>query len=374
MGRLAEPISIEEIAGLSDPVLRNLLITQRYHEFAVDLRDGGVKEDATWCAFAVWASKTAGATIRGEVLPQRAREIIVEHKDSRHLLRRLTDRVGAYVNGELSRAHLERVAKAVTDDVSAAIADGNRLVFAELAPLFTAVITARKSMSEPSSAAIVASLQPVLDSLQDAEDTAGVAEAIRGYADALCSPDRKACTVLRANVLAVAHEQKRLQPNIETALDAAVTDTFKRVIQGDVADHLRGKVRAALDAMIDDVSKDMDTAWDTVLTETIMRLVTKSEVFDLHEDITPLSIGKMFPVELEDLTGTVAAPTVAEWDTTGGTGTPSGADDWADLHKRMNFIVNLFRSRQREATLFDPPYDDDQIAALDRREVPAPPL
>ena len=61
---------------MSDPVLRNLLITQRYHEFAVQLRDAGAGEDATWCAFAVWASKTAGATIRGEVLPAKAKQLI----------------------------------------------------------------------------------------------------------------------------------------------------------------------------------------------------------------------------------------------------------------------------------------------------------
>ena len=68
-------MSVTEIADTQDPVLRNLLITQRYHDFAVALRDGGAGEDATWCAFAVWASKTAGATIRGEVLPERAREL-----------------------------------------------------------------------------------------------------------------------------------------------------------------------------------------------------------------------------------------------------------------------------------------------------------
>ena len=61
--------TVGEIAAMADPVLRNLCITQRYHEFAVALRDDGCGDDATWCAFAVWASKTAGATIRGYVPP-----------------------------------------------------------------------------------------------------------------------------------------------------------------------------------------------------------------------------------------------------------------------------------------------------------------
>ena len=72
--------SVEEIAGMTDPVLRNLHITQRYHELATGLRDAGLGEDATWCAFAVWASKTAGATIRGEVLPARVRQLLVDNE------------------------------------------------------------------------------------------------------------------------------------------------------------------------------------------------------------------------------------------------------------------------------------------------------
>ena len=53
-------LSVQDIAAMTDPVQRNLWITQRYHEFALQLRDAGAGEDATWCAFAVWASKTAG--------------------------------------------------------------------------------------------------------------------------------------------------------------------------------------------------------------------------------------------------------------------------------------------------------------------------
>ena len=45
-------MSWQEIAGLNDPVVRNLCITQRYHELAVGLRDADLGQDATWCAFA----------------------------------------------------------------------------------------------------------------------------------------------------------------------------------------------------------------------------------------------------------------------------------------------------------------------------------
>ena len=38
------------------------------------------------------------------------------------------------------------------------------------------------------------------------------------------------------------------------------------------------------------------------------------------------------------------------------------------------FIVNLFRSRQRVAALFNPPFSAEQVAALDRGELPPGPL
>ncbi len=364
-------MSVQEIADTVDPVLRNLLITQRYHDFAVALRDGGAGADATWCAFAVWASKTAGATIRGEVLPERARELFEEHdKASGGLLARFNHTLVDMVRSRLSHDRLAQVAESVTADVSKSIADGNQLVFAELAPLFTALLEARASSAEPNRDALSAALDPALSSLQGTQDAGGVADAFRGYVDALCAPAGRACTVLRANVLAVAHEQQRLQPKIDDALSAAVSDTIKKMIEDDVVEHVpTGEARRLVDRVTDEVCRVMDKAWDTALTETIMQLATKTETFDLRQNVPPLSTG-MFPPELKTLTGTDAAGALKAWDRTGGTGAPSGAHDWADLHDRMNFIVNLFRSRQREVALFEPPFSDEQVAVLVLGEKP----
>jgi hypothetical protein len=367
-------MSVEEIAGTTDPVLRNLLITQRYHDFAVALRDGGAGEDATWCAFAVWASKTAGATIRGEVLPKRARELFEAHdKKSGGLLARFNHKLVDLVRHRLSHDHLAQVVDSVTADVSKSIADGNLLVFAELAPVFTTMLDARASSTEANREVLLSALTPALSTLKDAEDGIGVADAFRGYVDALCSPSGRAPTVLRANVLAVAHEQQRLQPNLEEALNAAVSDTIKKMIDDEVVDHVpTEEARRLLNGVTDEVCQAMDTAWDTALTETIMQLVTKSETFDLRENVPPLPTG-MFPADLQELTNADVAATVAAWDRTRGTGAPSGAHDWADVHERMNFIVNLFRSRQRQAALFEPPFTDEQVAALNRGEMPGGP-
>jgi hypothetical protein len=365
-------MSVQDIAAMSDPVLRNLWITQRYHEFSVQLRDAGAGVDTTWCAFAVWASKTAGATIRGEVLPARAMQLLQGNDAVHSVLQRFNHGVTGWAWSHLSHDHLGQVVEGVTGDVSKQIADGNVLVFAELAPLFTAFIDARHSSSTPSE--LAAAMGPALAPLGTDEDGAAVVAAFDAYGQALFTPADRAALILQANTLAVAHEQRRLQPAISAALDAAISDTLQKVIEVDIVRHLpTSEARRVLDVLTEDVCKVLDEAWDTALTEAIMKLATASETFDLRRDVPPLSAG-MFPSELDPLTWTAAEAALAQWDRTGGTGTPSGAHDWAVLEERMNFIVNLFRSRQRDASLFSPPFSDAQLAVLAQGQLPPGPL
>jgi len=364
-------MSVQDIAAMPDPVQRNLLITQRYHEFAVQLRDAGAGEDATWCAFAVWASKTAGATIRGEVLPARTKQLLADNDAVQSVLQRFNHGVTGWAWKHLTHDHLAEVVEGVTGDVSKQIAEGNVLVFAELAPLFTKFIDARRSSSTPSD--LAAAMAPVLDPLASDEDGATVVAAFDAYGQALFGPPDRAALILQANTLAVSHEQRRLQHAIAAALDAAISDTLEKVIEVDIIRHLpTDEARHVLDGLTEDVCKTLDEAWDTALTEAIMQLATPSETFDLRRDVPPLPVG-MFPPELDPLTGT-AASAVARWDRTGGTGTPSGARDWAVLEERMNFIVNLFRSRQRDASLFTAPFSDAQLAVLAQGQLPPGPL
>jgi hypothetical protein len=59
------PPEVRRIAAIGSPVLRNLEITYAYSLLAADVarRTG---QGANWCTFATWASRQAGATIRGE--------------------------------------------------------------------------------------------------------------------------------------------------------------------------------------------------------------------------------------------------------------------------------------------------------------------
>src|SRR6187431_1673137 len=58
---------ISRIAAMTEPVLRNLHITQCYCELSAAFANR-MKSGANWCTFATWASKQAGQTIRHEDL------------------------------------------------------------------------------------------------------------------------------------------------------------------------------------------------------------------------------------------------------------------------------------------------------------------
>jgi hypothetical protein len=273
----------------------------------------------------------------------------------------------------LSHEHIARVIDSVTADVSKHVGDGNLLVFAELAPLFTALLEACRA-SPRSREELTRAMAPVLTAIPESDDAGGVVAAFNAYAEALFAQANRPALVLQSNTLAVAHEQQRLQPAISGALDAPISDTLKKVIETDVVRHLPvADARQVLDGLVEEVCSALDATWDTVLTEVIMQLVTATETFDLRRDVPPLPEG-MFPPELLDLVGTVAAPTVSLWDRTDGTGAPTGARDWAVLEERMNFIVNLFRSRQQDAALFDPPFSNAQLEVLAEGQLPPGPL
>jgi hypothetical protein len=365
--------SIGDIAGMADPVLRNLFITQRYHELAVGLRGAGYGEDATWCAFAVWASKTAGATIRGQVLPDKAKSILLRDSTTQESLQHFNHCLAGRALQDLTHDHLGQLIDGVTADVSQHIAAGNVLVFTELAPVFTSFLGALFSR-QADDEALAAAVAPVLPSSGTDADAAAVSLAFSSYGRAVFAPQERAPLILQGNILAVAHEQRRLQAAISGALNAAISDTLEEFIETDIVRHVpSAAARREVNGLTLGVCRVLDEAWDTALTESIMQLVTASETFDLRHDVPPLPDG-MFPTSLRSLHGTAAEDAFARWDTTGGTGVPTGAHDWAVLEERMNFIVTLFRSRQNDASLFDAPFSPDQLADLALGQLPSGPL
>ena len=70
---------VDTIGAIGDPVIRNLRITQCYHELAGAVAER-VAPGANWCTFATWASRQAGQTIRGEDFARGAEDILGSHE------------------------------------------------------------------------------------------------------------------------------------------------------------------------------------------------------------------------------------------------------------------------------------------------------
>jgi hypothetical protein len=368
-------LSNSEIAALEDPVLRNLWITQRYHELARQLRDAGLSEDATWCAFAVWASKTAGATIRGDELPNLVRKLLADDQAAAGALRQFNHGLGPWLEWTLEHTHLLKFVEEISGQVSASIAAGNVLVFSELAPLFTALVADSSGATHADRAAAAADLAHCIQLLDDqGVDTTLVVAAFAAYQQALNDQAQRPALVLAGNILAVSHEQERLQPAITNALDAAIHDVLNAFMEREVAPLMpHHEARHLLRKVAAEVEKALERIWQSALTGLMLRMQTPAENLDLKHSVPPLPEG-MFPPELAQLVGTAAEIPYGKWDRTNGTGDPSGASDWAVITERMNYIATLFRSRQRHPSLFQPPFSVTQLAALADGRVPEGPL
>ena len=268
--------TVGEIAGMVDPVLRNLCITQRYHEFAIALRDAGCGTDATWCAFAVWASKTAGATIRGEVLPGRAKALVLDDDSTQAALDRTNQGLAGKAVRKLSHDHLGRIIDSVTSDVSSQIATGNVLVFRELAPIFSAWCRAWARTRSPQGPWPPHGTGPVR--ARERHRGSGCRYRLRRLCTRARSPAANGppwfwtATFWRSRTNSAACSPR------SGALNAAISDTLKNLIETDIIRHVPGEgARHALDELTDTLCSVLDQAWDTALTESIMRLVTSRE-------------------------------------------------------------------------------------------------
>lgn len=126
--------------------MRNLWITTAYHDLASALTHGLGATNLSWCAFAAWASKTAGISIRADHLRGFARSAVSRSEEFRHVLEVLAERVPDDVEAAIEDALLA-VVDDVVDAVSERVARGNLMVFEELAPLFARLVV---TLGDPS--------------------------------------------------------------------------------------------------------------------------------------------------------------------------------------------------------------------------------
>lgn len=355
---------LDAIVHEPDPVLRNLRITQRYHDLSHALRrrvHPTGRPHANWSTFATWASKTAGRSIRGEDVPAELAGALAVHT-------RFESRLAASLRGLPGLgsvrldATLTALANAIVREISAQIAEGNLKVFAELAPLFARF--AALADDDEAFAAFLAGLRP---GPADAGGQDALRAAFTSYFAAARGADAKlrAELTLRGNLLIGLHEQTRLQPNIEAGLDAPVSPR----VHAAVHDMFPAPVRPLLRGLLGELRE----GWERVATRFFMRLaLPRGRTLSLGEDIP--AGRSAFPASLDPLDDAECAALVRSYDPALDTLRGSAAINWTRLTDRMGFITDLFRSHQEQDDLFGQPFADLQRAAIEAGRVPEGPL
>ena len=374
---------VERIAALDDPVVRNLQITQCYHELSCVLAEW-TEPGANWCTFATWASKQAGQTIRGEDLA-RTLEAKLKYGPAAAPLPpgAVADEVPPAPAALPVRDTLHGLFDTTAPFARASdtVARGNLKVFAEIGREFARFLAACLTDTEYDGQTIdrfCAALRP-----GDPPDGQHyLRQAFARYYQALFVADQgeRAQLLLLANLEIGYHEQTRLQPEIVEALEAPVIDpreVRKRTLAAlfptrnqpsrvrQFWDRVRGRP-SQLDRLADQFVARVRDETRFIVSDQLMAIELPQETRlrlgrDLRADYPP-SLQAITEPELRALLGRI--------DPTPDSTRVSGAADWGNLPDRLGFIVELFRCYQEWPPLFEAPFNPEQVSRLKAGQLP----
>ena len=376
--------SREEIAAIigldAAPALRNLRITQCYHELS---RSIGViigAKNANWCTFATWASKTAGRFVRGEVIAmlrdalQDDARLAAKIEHANRLLRRL------HAAARLDQTLIIEALKAPAAEVSRHITAGNLAVFAELAPVFS-LMCARLGEPRNSDAGVVAGFIKELQLTSGPPEQGGQGllrnALLRFYQARFTSDsDRKAELMLLGNAETALHEQLRLQPaivgSLELPADAVRRVLFDRLFAGEGPGTVGARMRRLLEKtpVWAELQQELRRIWRQCATRILMTLHLPDGEIHLGRDLRPKPGDELFPRALQEIAADELRALLSSYGAAGSSAAQSGAADWTDIAERMQFILTLFRARQQGPRLFEPPFTSSQTSAIAMGRLP----
>jgi hypothetical protein len=357
----------------ANPVLRNLLITQSYHDLSQGMSGLLGSQNANWCTYATWASRTAGRFIRDDEVPTLLRSLIEQSPSYVEAKARL-GRLGF----DFDRDCLLQLPGEIVGVVSAQIMLGNLKVYSELGPVFARMIQA----FHPDRSAAPGALASVLDTLSEGPSDRGGQTMLRSGVSAYfaamkeADPKKKAELILLANAQVGLHEQIRLQPYIADSLGAPVAASVNNLAAAllrPLADRLRDRAEPLVDNVLRPLITGLERDWNQIATRELMTLTVPGETLRLGRPLPPLPGQPLCPTLLEAIDHFDLRTLLEHFRclTIEATAT---ALDWATLDERMKYILNLFRSRQMTEDFFSEPFTDSQRAAILERKVPAGPL
>lgn len=377
---------VDRIAAVSEPILRNLHITQAYYELSAPLVPR-LGRSANWCTFATWASRQAGQTIRREDLAQALDGLFgtaPETKAALEVLVRVARRAGARSGAAEIRRWIE-IALQPSESLARAadaVARGNRKVFAEIGREF-ARFGAHCQEDQTYRPENIEAFCTGLREGPPPEGQAYLRQAFAHYYRAFFEPDAKKQSelMLLANLEIGLHEQTRLQPEIAEALDAAVVDPdllASRLLgaffpwQGRPLYVLLRLMRVlgrptlldrALQRLVTAVRKDVRR----FLTDHLMVLCFPQGMrLRLGDDLNAA-----FAPSLEKLANADLNALLDRIDPTADSLRDSGTADWANLPDRLHYIADLFRCYQESPLLLEPPFSPIQAEEIKMGRLPS---
>jgi hypothetical protein len=370
---------VARIATMDNPIIRNLEITECYADLsaAMRARTGGA---ADWCTFATWASRQAGSTIRGEDL--------LDNLDRRLGRKRWLLAPIASLNRLLLRkglfqpdTALGRIVAAIHspfdafERASTEVARGNLKVFEEIGAEFArfmASVPVDAGEDSEAFATFSAGLRP--GAPPDGQDLLREAFACYQRQRHESDPGAQAAWILLANLKIGCHEQTRLQPQIEAAVDAPLAtaaDLGARVLHAlisasrDWPGVLHGPAAYALGGLALVVRREAVKVTREVVTEAMMVFSVPGAVLSLGSNLdAPV------PERLAGAPRPFLASFVQEYDPCPPGGIACAATDWCDLRQRMHYITHLFRAYAETASMFSRPFTPQQVAAFRAGHVP----
>ncbi len=376
---------IDRISALEDPVIRNLQITQCYHELSAVMvvRMGTC---ANWCTFATWASRQAGQTIRKEDLKRLLENRLNETQTTVRAAERVA--VTAQAADEAQSEQLKALAldvrnfSSILDQVSDAVARGNKKVFEEIGREFARFSLTCIEDEIPD----IEKLDRFCEMLRPGDPPDGqeyLRRAFARYYRSFFETDAvaRAELIFLANIEIGFHEQTRLQPEIAESLDAGMVSSARFIYQlitgifpltGWITlahlylMRLLGRP-TALDLAIRILLNDARILMREMLTDILMTISFPNGVqLRLGDDLSaafPDSLKRIADPELRDF--------LARYDPTPDSLVDSGALDWANLPERLHFIIDMFRCYQENADLILPPFNPEQVEKIKAGELPA---
>ncbi len=256
--------------------------------------------------------------------------------------------------------------RAAMDRAGEAVAKGNQKVYAEIAVTFARFVA--DCLGDPAFDAdhidrFCQSLRPGLP--PDGQQY--LRQAFAHYYEAVfeTNPKQKAELILLANLECGFHEQTRLQPEIQAAMEAAVVDAhlFKEKLltlflpKNNWMNPIRNwfyaifNVPTPLDRAVGKITEAARLRIRLFLTAHMMELdFPQGARLPLGKDLQA-----HFPASLQQISHPELLALLDKIDPTPNDLAQTGATDWADLHDRLHFIADMFRSYQERKELLELP-------------------